>query len=128
MADEKLISSILGSVKKNLNIPQEVEAFDSDILFHLNSVFAKLNQIGFGPDDGFYIEDESATWDDYYTGPNLNLVKSYVFLEVRLLFDPPAASVLSSMEKTRDEYVWRLNVAADKPMFPPTVRTVQNEN
>jgi hypothetical protein len=128
MADEKLIPSILTSVKKNLNIPADIEAFDSDILFHLNSVFSKLTQLGVGPTEGFLVEDANAVWDDFYTGDKLNMIKTYVFLEVRLLFDPPASSVLTSMEKTRDELVWRLNVEADKPIFPPVDRTVQNEN
>lgn len=124
MADEKLMPSILNSVKKNLNILPEEEAFDSDILLHINAVFSKLAQIGVGPEEGFYIEDESATWDDYYTQVNLNMIRTYVYLEVRLLFDPPTASTLTSMEKTRDELVWRLNVEADRPID----RTVQNDN
>lgn len=124
MADEKLMPSILNSVKKNLNILPEEEAFDSDILLHINSVFSKLTQIGVGPEEGFYIEDETVTWDEYYTQVDLNMIRTYVYLEVRLLFDPPTASVLTSMEKTRDELVWRLNVAADRPID----RTVQNDN
>lgn len=124
MADEKNIASILNSIKKNLNIAEELEVFDSDILLHLNSVFSKLTQIGVGPEDGFFVDDSTTTWDDYYTEVPLSMVKSYVFLEVRLLFDPPTASLLTSMEKARDELVWRLNVAADRPID----RTVQNDN
>ena len=123
MADEKNISSILNSIKKNLNISEDLEVFDSDLLLHLNSVFSKLNQIGVGPEEGFYVEDAETTWDEYYTDVSLGMIKSYVFLEVRLLFDPPTASVLTSMEKTRDELVWRLNVAADRPID----RTNQND-
>ena len=124
MADEQLISSVLTSVKKNLNIPEDVTVFDPDLLLHLNSIFAKLTQLGVGPSEGFYVEDASTSWDDFYTSVNLNMIKSYVFLELRLLFDPPTASVLSSMEKMRDEFVWRLNVEADKPID----RTVLDEN
>lgn len=89
MADE----SILLSTKKALNIDADDEAFDVDIRMHINSVLATLNQVGVGPEHGFWIEDDVATWDDLLGGdPRLNFVKSYVYVKVRLLFDPPATS------------------------------------
>ena len=115
--------SILLSIKKTLGISPEDEAFDVDIMMHINSAFSELAQLGVGPDDVFMIEDASSTWDEFLEDENkLNLVKSWMWLEVRLMFDPPTASVLSAMERKRDEYEWRLNVAGDKPID----RTDQN--
>lgn len=117
-----LYESILTSVKKNLNIAENVTAFDPDILLHINSTFAKLNQLGVGPSETFFIEDADATWSDFSTKNDLNMVRSYIYLEVRLLFDPPTASVLTSLEKKIAEYEWRLNVADDDHIY----RTVEN--
>ena len=117
MADSSLIGSILTSVKKNCNIPEDVTVFDPDIIMHTNSVFAQLNQMGVGPKETFMIEDADAEWSDFSTNLDINMVRSYMYLEVRLLFDPPTASVLSSMEKKRDEFAWRLNVADDDLIY-----------
>lgn len=85
--------SILESVKKILGIDPSYEAYDVDIIMHINSVFARLNQLGIGPDEGFAIEDATATWDDFLgTDLRLNNVKTYTYLRVRLLFDPPSTS------------------------------------
>lgn len=104
-------SSILTSTKKVLGIAEAYTAFDLDIITHINGVFTIMNQLGVGPSDGFMIEDSSAMWDDYQVPSNaLNLIKTYVFLRVRLLFDPPTTSfLLDSMQKQLQEYEWRLS-------------------
>lgn len=113
------MESILTSVKKMLGITEEYTHFDNDIVMHINSVFMVLQQLGVGPSYGFYIEDATATWADFfgYT-TNLQMVKSYVYLKVRLLFDPPASStILNSMNQMIDEFEWRLNHAAETGAF-----------
>lgn len=104
--------SILTSTKKALGILEDYTAFDVDILMHINSVFSILNQLGIGPADGFMIEDSTPTWVDFLEEDSrLNLVKSYVYLRVRLLFDPPTTSYLiDSTRKQSEEFEWRLNV------------------
>lgn len=114
---EQITSSVLLSVKKTLGIPPEETSFDSDLILHLNSVFAELNQLGVGPEEPFEVLDEDTSWDDFTTFKPLSMVKSYVYLEVRLMFDPPTASLLSAMERKRDEYEWRLNVVGDSPIY-----------
>ena len=82
--------SILTSIKKLLGIPEDHEHFDVDIIMHINSVFMILTQLGIGPDDGFKITDKLTTWNEYLPdGANIESVKSYMYLKVRLLFDPP---------------------------------------
>lgn len=110
MADP--IESILDSTKKALGLGADYDGFDPDIVMHINSVFFTLNQLGVGPDGGFAITDSEDTWDAFLGGdPRLSAVKSYVYLKVRLLFDPPANSFgISAMEKQISEYEWRLNV------------------
>ena len=109
------MDNILSSIKKLLGIPTEETAFDSDIIMHINSVFMILNQLGIGPIDGFTISDDYALWSDFIPdGQNLELVKSYMYMKVRLMFDPPSSSaVLSAMEKSISEFEWRLNVQAE---------------
>lgn len=107
--------SILDSVKNALGIVTEYRHFDSQILMHVNSVFTILQQLGVGPDEGFSISDETSVWSDFLEDPSsLNLVQSYMYLRVRMLFDPPTNSFLmESMKQQVQEYEWRLNVAVD---------------
>ena len=107
--------SILTSIKKLLGITEEYEHFDQDIIIHINSVFMILNQLGVGPSNGFSITDKTAVWSDFISeGTNLESVKSYIYLKVRLLFDPPTTSaVMESMNRMISELEFRLNIAAE---------------
>ena len=109
------MESILTSVKKMLGIPEDYEHFDADIIMHINSVFMILTQLGVGPAEGFTIMDEDATWNDFIQdNKKIQSVKSYIYLKVRLLFDPPLSSaVIDSMTRLINELEWRLNVAVD---------------
>lgn len=110
-----MTDSILTSVKKVLGVDESYTVFDLDILMHTNSAFSTLNQLGIGPDDGFMINDESATWDAFLgTDLKINSVKTYVYLKVRLLFDPPQLSyVIDAMNQQIKELEWRLNVVRE---------------
>lgn len=110
MSSELYVSTILDSVKLSLGIPVDHEEFDQILATHINSVFAKLNQMGVGSNETFYIEDGAEEWDDFEYSGDINLVRSYMYLAVRLLFDPPTASLLTSMEKMIEEYEWRLSI------------------
>ena len=104
-------TSILTSTKKILGIASDYTAFDLDIITHINTVFSTLAQLGVGPATGFMIEDATAQWNDFILDDlQLNSVKTYVFLRVRLLFDPPATSYVLDAYKTQiQELEWRLN-------------------
>lgn len=110
------MESILTSIKKMLGITEECTDFDPDIIMAINATFVILNQIGVGPDDIFFIEDTLAIWDDFIDEDDklCNLVKAYMSLKVKSLFDPQAnATVTNSMERLIKEFEWRLNVAVD---------------
>lgn len=110
------MESILTSIKKLLGIAEEYTQFDADIIMHINSVFTTLTQLGVGPSEGFYIEDEAAEWKDFIPDFNkLQAVKTYMYLKVRLLFDPSSlgASTLAAYERQIQELEWRLNVSAE---------------
>ena len=106
------MDSILTSVKKIIGISEEDESFDTDLIIHINSVLMILNQLGVGPSKCFRIEDEYTTWDEYITEDNdLDAVKTYMYLKVKLLFDPPlSSSVLEANKQLINELEWRLNV------------------
>lgn len=108
--------SILTSTKKVLGIEEDYTAFDVDVMMHINSTFATLNQLGIGPVNGFAIEDAQPTWSDFIGDElKLNSVKTYVFLKVRILFDPPTTSYLiESLRKQSQELEWRLNVVREE--------------
>ena len=105
-------NSILKSTKKILGVAADYTAFDLDIITHINSVFSILHQLGIGPDEGFAIEDSTDEWSDYVVPAfQLTLIKTYIYLRVRMLFDPPGTSYLiEAMNKQIQEYEWRLNV------------------
>lgn len=111
--------SILQNVKKVLNVPADYTAFDPDIKLHINSVLSTLNQLGVGPDAGFEIEDDTATWDAILEGDaRLNSVKSYVCLRVRLLFDPPTTSfAIAAFEKQIEEMTWRITAQKEQDQW-----------
>lgn len=109
------MNSILTSIKKMLGIPEEDSAFDNDIVMHINTVFGILAQMGVGSQDGFSITGYEETWDSFAENQTkLEMVKSYIYLKVRLLFDPPQnSSLIESINRLISELEWRLNVAVD---------------
>ena len=112
--------SILLSIKKILNLGTDNTDFDPDLLIHINSVLSVLQQLGVGPEDGFYIEDATTTWTDYLgsDSAHLNMVKSYMAAKVRILFDPPVSSaVMDSLNRICSEFEWRSNVAAENKEY-----------
>lgn len=110
------MESILTSIKKLLGIDEDYTQFDSDIIIHINSVLMTLTQIGVGPSEGFFIEDDSAYWTDFIPDLNkLQAVKTYIYLKVRLLFDPSSlgSATLSAYERQIQELECRLNYDAE---------------
>lgn len=107
--------SILTSIKKLLGITEEYDYFDQDIIMHINAAFMVLTQLGIGPSEGFLITDDTDTWGDFVDDlTNLGSLQSYVYMKVKLMFDPPQNSfTVESMTKLINELEWRLNVAAD---------------
>lgn len=112
------MDSILTSIKKLLGITEEYENFDQDIIMHINSAFMILNQLGVGPKSGFSISDKSSTWNEFIPeSSNLEAVKTYVHLKVKLMFDPPLSStVIEAIKSQINELEWRLNVSVDPPI------------
>jgi hypothetical protein len=109
--------SILKSVKKILGVYPDDDSFDLDIITHINSAFSVLHQLGVGPDDGFYIEDDEPKWSDFLDGPTplIREVQTCVYLRVRLLFDPPTTSyALAALERQIEEHEWRVNVKREE--------------
>ena len=104
------MESILTSIKKLLGIAEEYTHFDDDIVIHINSVFAILTQLGVGPAEGFAIDDDTSVWSDLITeNDDFEAIKSYTYLQVKLLFDPPTNSaVLNSINQKIAEYEWRI--------------------
>ena len=131
-------TSILTTIKKLLGLPSETDAFDLDIMVHINSVLSTLNQMGIGKTAGFVISDETATWEQFFEDDDLDIpllteseeepgtfeestetisvdsvfqqqVKSYIYIKVKLLFDPPAnGNILSAMKENAKEIETRL--------------------
>ena len=122
------MESILTSIKKLLGIAEEYTHFDADLIMHINSVLSILTQIGVGPAEGFSIKDESSVWEDFVPeNSKWELIKSYTYMKVKLLFDPPLSSaVIESTNRIISELEWRIQVAAD-PVKTIEEEEIQNE-
>ncbi len=109
------MESILTSIKKKLGIHEDDTSFDEDVIIDINSVFATLTQLGAGPSEGFSIDGETETWNDYISDmTKLNFIKSYVYMKVKLMFDPNMPSaVIESYKEQIKEYEFRISVQAD---------------
>lgn len=108
--------SILDSIKYASGVNEDDSAFDGEIILHINTAFMILRQLGVGPTTPFSIEDSTSLWSSFTTDEAiLPMVKSYVALKVRTLFDPPTSSSLATaLDNALKEYEWRLNIEADK--------------
>lgn len=111
--------SILNSIKKMLGIEHTDKTFDDDVTIIINSVLFGLNQIGVGDENGFIINNEDDMWVDFIgERKDIESVKTYVYLKVKLIFDPPQSSfVLDAMERQIREFEWRINVQTDKEVI-----------
>lgn len=115
-------SSILDSTKKALGIDAGNPAFDAELIMFINGVFSTLHQLGVGPVEGYMIEGNEELWDTFTGGsPIINSVKTYMYLRVRLLFDPPATSfAIDAIDRQAKELEFRLIVAAEPAIIYPT--------
>ena len=108
--------SILMSIKKLLNIEENDPAFDTDIGMLINNEFMTLQQLGIGPEEGFSVHDADVSWAAFSTDKTLiDTVKAFIYLKVRMIFDPPASSVVADACNSRiHELEWRLNIQAER--------------
>lgn len=109
------MESILTTIKKLLGITEDYTHFDTDIIIHINSALMRLNQLGVGPEKTASITGAGDTWTDKLGSlDDLESVKTYVYLKVRIIFDPPAnSSVLEAMKQQIAELEWCLNVQSE---------------
>lgn len=112
---DQMNDSILVTIKKMLGADDDYTPFDTDIIVHINAALMSLTQLGVGPKEGFMISDYNETWSDFITNEvKLGAVKTYVYLKVKMMFDPPTNSyVMDAMKQQAEEIGWRLNVSAE---------------
>lgn len=111
------MDSILNSIKKLIGLSEDYTPFDTDLIIHINSTFSQLQQLQVGPEAGYSITDASNTWDEFIPidDPRFNMVKSYMYIKVRLLFDQSSLTSGSAdaLNKEADKIEWRLNALAE---------------
>lgn len=114
--------SILDSVKKALGLDSADTTFDLDVTLFINSAFGSLQQLGAGPSTGFLITDNTTLWSAYTLRTDfLGMVKNFIFMTVKLVFDPPAnPKTVEAVEKIIEQLAWRINIAAESPVLNPS--------
>lgn len=112
----EIMDSILDSIKKLIGYEKNYGQFDIDLIIHINSFLSTLNQLGVGPKEGFSIKDDSATWSDFVGDLKyMNSVVSYVYIKVKLIFDPPpTAATIEALNKQASEFEWRIAEQVDE--------------
>ena len=110
------MESILNSIKKMLGIEPDYNHFDGEIIVHINSAFSTLRHVGVGSGESLQISSDVSTWKDVFGDLKyLDSIKTYTYLKVKLIFDPPGSSfVLDAFKRQADELEWRINEEADK--------------
>lgn len=109
------MGSILNDVKKLLAIPEESKEFDQDIIIFTNSALSRLGQLGIGPEGGYAISDDKDDWSEFEDRHNFNDVKSYIYLYVRVLFDPPTVgTVMNAFKEQMERLEWLINVKREE--------------
>ena len=112
--DINVDDSILLSIKKMLGMEPEFTQFDPDIILHINTIIQVLYQIGLDIPDGFTVVDQNSLWTDYIKDPRYtkitSLIKQYIFMRVRMIFDPPSSATLAtSIQESINEMQWRIS-------------------
>lgn len=112
--------SILTDTKMNLGIAEDNVDFDDVIVGHINTTFSILQQLGVGPEDGFMVEDDSDEWFDFIGEDNAwNMIRSYIFLKVKSLFDPANTSFnLTAMKEEIQQLEWRISTEREWKLNP----------
>lgn len=101
--------SILDSIKSLLPIDKDITDFDGDLIVLINSSLSRLLQLGVG-DKPFRIEGSSETWSQLLNKEEyLDAVKEVVFIDVKMVFDPPTSSVvMEALKAIRNEDMYRI--------------------
>ena len=110
------MESILETVKSYLGIPDSDTYFDNNLVVQINSTFSILRQIGCGPSEGYMIEGPSNTWDEFLQNEpeKMQLVKTYVPMRVRQLFDSPTNGTVSqALDRQVQEFESRILYLCD---------------
>lgn len=110
------MDSILYTIKQLLGLAEDYTPFDKELPIHINSAIMAAHQLGVGK-EGFYITGADEIWSDWLNErelKELGSIQQYIYMRVRLVWDPPANSfVVNALEKQLDETAWRLNVQAE---------------
>ena len=112
---ENMNESILISIKKLLGLAASDTSFDTDVIIHINTALMVLNQLGVGPEEGFSIKSSEEVWSDFIDDDEyLDATKTYIYLKVKIVFDPPQhGPTEDALKESIREYEWRLNVKAE---------------
>ena len=111
MACEK--QSILKTIRKLIGPAEDYEYFDTDLIININSAFSRLCQLGVGPSTPFMIHGVEETWSDFIGEGYQEEIKQYVYLKMRLIFDPPTNGTVVNLYKEEIEKLeWLLREVA----------------
>ena len=105
--------SILKTIRRLIGPSEDYTYFDQDLIIHINAAFSRLCQLGVGPEKPFFITGEQELWCDFMSHGYQEEIKQYVYLSVRLMFDPPASSsVQNAYHEQIEKLEWLLREVA----------------
>ena len=106
------MSDIITDVKQMVGASIYDNSFDVNIVIAINSALAVLSDIGISEvDDTCLNVDDVMKWDELLKGrTDIEYIKSYIHLKVKMLFDPPSSSaLLDAYNRQIAEFEWRLS-------------------
>ena len=114
---ERTLGDIITDVKQMLGASIYDDSFDVNIVIAINSALAVLSDIGISEADNVCLEiGDTVTWDELLEGrTDIEYIKTYIYLKVKMLFDPPSSSaLLDAYNRQIAEFEWRLNTKQSK--------------
>lgn len=108
--------TILKDVKSVLDFASEEDnGFDSRLIMELDGIIGELSQLAQLNKD--FVMGEDSNWEQLLNTNDkqlIRLIKQYVYLNIRIKFDPPAGSVLSSLEKSIQSTAHRIIIQKEE--------------
>lgn len=106
-------TSILKTIRRMMGPDEDYEYFDQDLIIHINAAFSRLCQNGVGPSIPFKIHGVDEVWTDFIDDGHQEEIKQYVYLSVKIIFDPPSSSsVMNAYKEQIEKLEWLLREVA----------------
>lgn len=116
------VDSVLETVRDAVGLEKDDTSFDTELIIYINGAIGELNQAGVGNE--ITVLDDATKWEELVVNDSgsvsmklVGLAIMYVFLNVKIHFDPPQVNTQNVMKDAMNQAIWRLAVAWDEEYY-----------